>query len=42
MIVEKTQGEPEASEVAQKPMVQPIDWIPAYTDESLQRERNVV
>ena len=26
-----TQSEPEVSDIGQKPMVQPIDWIPAYT-----------
>ena len=31
MIVGKTQGEPEASEMAQKPVVHPIEQIPAYT-----------
>ena len=31
MIVEKTQGEPEASEMAQKPVVHPIEQIPAYS-----------
>ena len=30
MIAEKTQGEPEASEMAQKLMVHPIEQIPAY------------
>ena len=30
MIVGKTQGEPEASEMAQKPVVCPIEQIPAY------------
>ena len=31
MIVGKTQGEPEASEMAQKPVVHPIERIPAYS-----------
>ena len=31
MIVEKTQGEPEASEMAQKPVVCPIEQIPTYS-----------
>ena len=31
MIVEKTQGEPEASEMAQKPLVHPIEQIPTYS-----------